>query len=251
MFNRFLAIALLGFTLAAVPATAQQQGPQQAQEYAPIMMNFVGDNALMLPTTSALELKGSGTIEFWVSAKWTRPLGYDPAIMAYLGPLGTRFAFHIGDDRSGLGVYAGDFYDGVAFDFSDGLRHHVVIMTAGDTIDIFIDGELRGTLGFTFATMPVDRFTIGSLGDYSPFVGELGQIRIWDEPIEPEVLQYFALQPLNGQYEHPDLDALVGMSAFANPELSGFVFVGEPDEPNVTMEPSETDLLLPPPEPLQ
>ncbi len=251
MFGKPLFIASLGLAITTAPVAAQQQAQSQQQQFAPVMMDFVGDNALVLPTAAALELQGSGTIEFWVSAKWTQPLGYDPAIMAYLGPLGTRFAFHIDDSRSGLGVYAGDYYDGVPFNFADGQRHHVGIVTAGDAIDIFIDGELRGTLGFTFASMQVDRFTIGSLGDFSPFVGEIGQVRIWDEPVEPEVLRYFAFRPLNGQFEHPDLDSLVGMSAFANPELNGFVFVGDPDEPNVTSEPNAPGEVLPPPQPLQ
>lgn len=251
MIRKILVGALAAFAFAAIPISSEQrvQAQQQQAQFEPVMMNFLGNNALVLPTASALELQGSGTIEFWVSAKWTQPLGYDPAIMAYLGPLGTRFAFHIGENRDGLGIYAGDYYDGVPFDFSDGQRHHVAIVTLGNATDIFIDGEFQGTLGFTFETMPVDRFTIGSLGDFSPFVGEIGQIRIWDEPVELEVLSYFALRPLDGAVEHPDLDALVGISAFANPELNGFVFVGDPDEPNVTRELSPPAPALPPPPP--
>ncbi|TRD10095.1 LamG domain-containing protein [Erythrobacter insulae] len=222
-------------TVSAQPA-GQSQNTQQS--YIPLMFPFNGNEGLVLPTAEALELQGRGTIEFWVSAKWSQPLDYDPVIMAYTGPFGTRFSFNIAGDKSGFGIAAGEFYDGVAFDFSDGRPHHVAVITVGDVTDVYIDGELQAAFGFTFADNPVDRFTIGSIGGYSPFIGEIGQVRIWDEPIEVNVLNYFAMRPLDisGPNAHPDIDSLVGMSAFGNPETRGFIFVGEPAEPNLTFD---------------
>ncbi len=234
---------------AAVPVAAPAVAQQQAQ-FEPVMFPFTGAEGLRMPNAEALEINGSGTIEFWVSAKWGAPLDYDPAIMAYSGPSGTRFSFNISGDKSGLGVVAGEFYDGVAFDFSDGQRHHVAIMTIGNVIEIYIDGALRDVLGFSFADLPADNFTIGTVNGFSPFIGEIGQVRIWKEPIELDVLKYFALRPLetDGPNAHPDIDALTGISAFANPEMRGFVFVGEPTEPNLTLPLQPPEPTLPPPE---
>ena len=246
----FLAASTMVSTLgiaAVSPALAQQQ---VAQTYEPIMFAFRGDEGLAMPSAEALEINGGGTIEFWVSAKWPPPLDYDPAIMAYSGPMGVRFSFVISGDRSGLGVAAGQNYDGVEFDFSDGNRHHVAIIAAGDTTEIYIDGELQDILGFTFADLPADNFTIGSVAGFSPFIGEIGQVRIWDEPIEVDVLKYFALRPIEteGSNAHPDIDSLVGISTFGNPETRGFVFVGEPDEPNLTVPFQPPEPALPPPQ---
>ena len=231
-FSRLLVVACCAammLILAARPASAQAA-------YEPIVANFNGQGALAMPPNPSLDINGSGTIEFWVSAKWSGDLDYDPAIMGYSGPQGPRFSFHIAGDKSGLGVYAGQYYDGVAFDFSDGLLHFVAITTLGDTTDIYIDGVYQDTLGFGFADLPADSFTIGSVGDFSPFIGEIGQVRIWSEPVEVEVLRYFAKRPLGvaGQYPHPDLENLTGISAFGNPETGGFIFIGDEDLPNLT-----------------
>ena len=243
---------LRGILLAAVLAPLAWSASAEAQErYRPIVAKFSGKGALILPPAPALSINGSGTIEFWVAAKWTSDPGYDPGIMAYTGPKGPRFAFVVSSDRQALGVYAGIFYDTVAFDFSDGRLHYVAIETIGDVIDVYIDGELRGSLGFGFAELPAVDFTVGSIGNFSPFIGEIGQIRIWDEPIDPDTLSAYALAPLSGPgaTPHPQMEALVGVSAFANPETGGFVFVGEPDEVNITTPATgidDADALQPP-----
>jgi hypothetical protein len=226
-----IAAALVGPLTADVDA--QQAG------YQPIVARFDGSGAIAMPANESLDINGLGTIEFWVSAKWQGELEYDPAIMGYSGPQGPRFAIHIAGDKSGLGLYAGELYDGVAFDFSDGLLHHVALVTIGDTTDIIIDGVYLDTLGFTFAELPADSFTIGAIGEFSPFVGEIGQVRIWSTPVEIEVLRYFSLAPLTtqGPYPHPDLEFLTGISAFGDPSTGGFIFIGDPELQNVTSDP--------------
>lgn len=214
--------------IGAAPVAAAQDA-----EFYPPMALFDGKQSLILSPSPALEINGYGTIEFWVRANWTAHPGYDPAIMANTGPKGARFAFYISGDAQSLGVQAGPFYETVAFDFSDGQLHHVAISTIGDTTSVMIDGELRDTLGFSFADVPATRFSIGSAGKYSPFLGEIGQVRVWNEVIDPDVLVDFCWREIaaSGPGQHPDLDALVGISAFANPETGGFIFAGDPDDP--------------------
>ena len=214
----------------------------QTDDFYPIMLAFDGTDNLNHPAVPALDINGYGTIEFWVSAQWTNDPGYDPAIMAYVGKPGPRFAFHITADRKALGVYAGKYYDTVPFDFSDGALHYVAITTAGDAISVMIDGEAQDTLGFGFADVPPAQFTIGSIGGFSPFIGEIGQIRIWDDLIDPDTLLDFSWKEItsDGPNAHPDIDSLVAFSAFGNPATGGFVFVGDLDEVEALASKAET-----------
>lgn len=218
--------------LAAAPGTASAQ----EVNFAPLMLNFAGTDGFSLPAASALDIDGAGAIEMWVQAGWTADPGYDPAILSYQGQRGPRLAVLLTRDARALGVYAGQYFDTVPFDFSDGALHHVALIIMGDTTTVVIDGEVRDTLGFGMADLPANELSIGTLGGYSPFIGEIGQIRIWDEPIDPETLATFAWRPIaaDGPDAHPDIDALVGVSAFANPETGGFVFVGESEDADVT-----------------
>lgn len=223
----------------AAPAIAQQQ----EQPFAPVMASFSGQGALVLPPAPVLSINGSGTIEFWVAAQWQTQLDYDPAVIAYSGPQGPRFAVHIAANKQGLGVYAGQFFQGVQFDFSDGQAHYVALVTIGDSIDVYIDGEFQTTLGYGFADLPATTFSVGSIGDFSPFIGLIGQVRIWDEPLDPDVLNYFSWRPIEAQgpNAHPDIDALVGASTFADTQGAGFVFVGDPEDANITLPPESFD----------
>ncbi len=197
--------------------------------FRPVTAHFGGHSSLSLPPNIALELNVAGTIEFWVAAQWAQNPGYDPAIMAYSGAQGPRFAFHIAGDRKSLGVYVGKYFASVPFDFSDSALHYVAIVEIGDTLAVHIDNQVRATLGFGFAELPVTQFTVGSIGGYSPFVGEIGQIRIWNAPLDDDVLEAYQLRPLNpaAGSPHPDIDSLAGMSTFANPETGGFIFFGD------------------------
>jgi len=217
--------------LSAVPQIASAQDAN----FMPLMATFTGKEALVLSPTPSLDINGFGTVEFWVQAGWTGDAGYDPAIMGYSGSSGARFGIYLTRDAQALGIQAGPYYDTIDFDFSDGQLHYVALSVIDDTISVMIDGELQDTLGFGFADLPGTSFSIGSIGRFSPFIGRIGQVRIWDEPIEPDTLVNFSWREIaaDGPGAHPDIDALVGVSAFGNPETGGFVFVGDPDDPEI------------------
>lgn len=219
--------------LTAVPhVTYAQPAASEPPPFAPVMAEFSGQGALLLPPMPALDINGAGTIELWMAATWSKDPGYDPALIAYVGPRGARFAAVITGDRQALGVWAGANYATVPFDFSDAGLHHIALITMGDTISVMIDGELAGELDYGFANLPVTSFSIGAMGKFSPFIGGIGQVRIWDEPIDPDVLVNYSWRQIaeSGPDAHPDIGALVGVSAFANPETGGFIFVGEPED---------------------
>jgi hypothetical protein len=207
---------------------------QEADFYPPLAA-FDGKDALLLSPSPALDINGFGTIEFWVKADWAQDPGYDPAIMAYTGPKGARFGFYLDRTAKALGVQAGPYYETVEFDFSDRQLHHIAISTIGDTTTVMIDGEIQDTLGISFANLPATSFSIGSAGRFSPFIGQIGQVRIWNEVIDPDVLVDFSWREMaeSGPNRHPDIEALVGVSAFANPETGGFIFAGDPDDPEI------------------
>lgn len=234
-------------TLAAAPVQAQEEA------YAPVMLTFDGTDALSYVAPSALDIDGAGTLELWVRAGWQANPGYDPAVLSYEGPTGARMALVLTADAQALGVLAGPYYATIPFDFSDGQLHHVALTLLADQTLVMIDGEVRQALGFGMANLPADRLRIGSLDEYSPFIGEIGQIRIWDEPIDPDILVNYAWAPITsaGPNAHPDRDALVGVSAFANPETGGFIFFGPSEDAfisgdaNDPMDDSELELDAP------
>lgn len=223
---------------AALVFTAAFVSPTQAQEtqFAPIMLAFDGKDALSYAPSSSIDIDGAGTVEMWVKATWQGDPGYDPAILSYQGPTGPRLAAVLTSDAKALGVFANKYYATIPFDFSDGQLHHIALTLLADQTIVMIDGEVRDTLGFGMANLPANELSIGSLGGYSPFIGEIGQIRFWDEPIDPETLVDFAWKPLasDGPNAHPDIAALVAVSTFGNPETGGFLFFAPADDVDIT-----------------
>ncbi|MBV8911617.1 MAG: LamG domain-containing protein [Acetobacteraceae bacterium] len=227
-----LALAVFASLSCAWPVRAQTTGAQPA--FFPVMAKFDGHEALSFPPSVALEINGAATIEFWVYAGWTSDPGYDPAILAYSGPTGSRFAFLITADRQAFGVYAGSNYATVPFNFADGLVHHVAVEAIGNSMEVLIDEAPVGTLDFGFADLPVTDLWIGAMQEQSSFIGQIGQIRIWSTPLAPSVLLQYARQPIvtTGPGAHPNTDSLMAMSSFANPETGGFIFFGTPNMAN-------------------
>lgn len=223
------AFALAAALSLGVPVVAQTQ-------FRPVTATFTGKSALLLPPAIALDINGAGTIEFWVAARWDGDLGYDPGLIAYSGPKGPRFAIHMQADAKALGIYAGSNYQAVPYDFSDGSLHYVAVVNVAATILVYVDGQERAVLGFGYADLPATDFSIGSISKLSPFIGEIGQIRIWKEPLDVDVLNRFSLAAIeaSGPNAHPFIDSLVGASMFANPETGGFVIVGSTEESNTT-----------------
>ncbi len=229
MRRSFFALVLSIALSSAAPVVAQTQ-------YRPVTATFSGNGALLLPPAIALDINAAGTIEFWVAASWDGNLGYDPGLVAYSGPKGPRFAIHMQADAKALGIYAGSNYQAIPFDFSDGALHYVAVVNVADRILVNIDGTERAVLGFGYADLPATEFSVGSIGKLSPFVGEIGQVRIWKEPLDSDTLNRFSLAPIesSGPNAHPFIDSLVGASMFANPETGGFVIVGSAQETNTT-----------------
>jgi len=194
-------------------------GAASAQQYVPDVYEFDGSNALTFDPAPQLGLAGGGTIEFWVAPDWTGDPGYDPVIIANAGPEGAAYLVAMLRERNGLAIVAGADEDVVTFDFTDGQLHHVAMNQLEDGIVVIVDGQVAGTSPIMLQDLPGAGVWIGSLdGEASPFVGALAGLRVWNVPIEPEVLVEFALRDIFDA-DHPNLESLAAMSDFTTGEL--------------------------------
>lgn len=189
-----------------------------AEPYRPPIIEFNANNSINLPADNSLDLELNGTIEFWVAAKWESKLDYDPAILANSSGEGVRYSVHITADKQAIGMFSGEEWDKLSFDFSDGKLHYVALITYDGITDVMIDGELRGTIGVGYAEALIgDGFFIGSInGAVSPFIGSIAGLRIWDTAVDKADLVAFAAKEITSTEgkSHPDFQALIGYGVF-------------------------------------
>ncbi len=189
-----------------------------ADPYKPPIARFDGNNSISFPADLSLDFSEYATIEFWVAATWTE-LDDDPTILSYVGAEGSRFALILTGDRQGIGMLAGEDWDAVSFDFSDGKMHHVAFVFLGDETDVYIDGEFGRTLAVSIADVPARRLNLGSYnGVDGGFPGALAGLRIWDAPLDADYIAAFRQVDVTSERgrRHPMIDSLVAISYFAD-----------------------------------
>lgn len=182
-----LSAAALGLALLGSGASAQALDPDE-------IALFDGQSRLDFPGSPALTLRSPATVEFWASAGWTEVPDYDPCVLASLGETDLNFAVHITADRQRIGLFAQGAFAALPFDFSDGLMHHVAVISIGAGFsEVQIDGASIGHLPLGFGQSPNRSFHLGSLdGEQAPFVGALARVRLWNAELDgstpPEAL---------------------------------------------------------------
>ena len=205
-------IATAVFLLAAGHSAAQA-------DYTPDVASFEGGDGMALGADPAFDPIGTNTIEFWVAAGWSSDPGYDPVVICNTGPTGTAYLVAILRDRNGLGIVSGDTEVYAAHDFSDGQLSHVAIVEGEGALTIIINGQVRAIHEIDFQETPGAELFIGSAdGETAPFIGAIGQLRMWRTAMALETLGAYVmappLSPTSG--DHPDIDALSMMSAFGD-----------------------------------
>ena len=209
---------MLKATLLAASASLILASGAAAQAYRPDIVELTGAaDSLAFPPDDNMDLSGGGTIEFWAQPDWTDDPGYDPVVVSNAGPQGASYAIGVTGARDGLFVMAGDKLEIAPFDFTDNKLHYVAVSDYGDDTLVVIDNKPVARLGVTFADLPSDGFWIGTLdGSGAPFKGAVAGLRVWDEPLDPDVLGIYAMQPLVSPagVAHPAIASLVGMSNF-------------------------------------
>jgi|GEM_PF-1238198 len=178
------------------------------------------ETLLNYPAHYSLELDGLATIEFLVRPEWIEVPDFDPVILSALGSTGARYGILMTREQDGIGLFSGNDWDYIPFDFTDGKSHHVAFIMQGDLTDVYVDGEFQGGLDQGVAEdVGVTTFHIGSLdGANNLFKGQLGVLRIWDTAVDPDDLEVFQTKSILNTSEttHPDLELLVAYSEFAD-----------------------------------
>jgi len=208
-------MALLLWLAAPLTAAAQATG------YVPDTIEFDGTSGVVFTSHPILTLPDGGTLEFWVAANWPENPGYDPVVLANADDSGVSYQVAVSAERDSLLFQSGDKLGRFDFDFSDGAMHHVGIVDFGDETWALIDGRLAGAVAMSFANLAADTLWVGAgNGNARPFTGAVAALRIWDVPLEPEVLADYALRDVTAaDADHPEIQYLVGRSEFRSQDF--------------------------------
>ncbi len=187
--------------------------------YSPDVANFEGSTSLALGADPAFDPTGTNTIEFWVAADWSNDPGYDPVIMSNASASDIGYLIAILRDRDGLGIVSGETEVMTAFDFSDGRLHHVAIVEGDGQLEVIIDGKVRATHAIDLVEKTGAELWIGTAdGKTAPFMGAIGQVRIWQSAIPVQTLRAFVMADVLSETsgDHPKISALKAMSDFSD-----------------------------------
>ncbi|MEO0425258.1 MAG: LamG-like jellyroll fold domain-containing protein [Pseudomonadota bacterium] len=189
-----------------------------AQGYTPDIAELDERTGLSFAGHPAFNLGEGGTLEFWVAPGWTDDPGYDPVVLSSETDDNFSFVIAMLGDRTGLTVQTADGYGEVAFNFDDGVMHHVAIVNLQGSMVVVVDGQPLDEMTFGLPDEVPRMLWVGSInGEGLPFVGAVGGFRIWDVAVELEELVVFALlDPLDPELPHPDLSALSAYSNLTN-----------------------------------
>lgn len=190
---------------------------------APASLQLDGQNGVILPGNAALDLAFAGTIEFWIAPAWASSIDHDPTVIANVGETGVRYSIHVTSDRKAIGLHAGENWQTVPFDFTDGRLHHVAMTTLDGVTDVVVDGSSRGLLGMEYdGSIAGQSFAIGSFdGKVAPFKGTLAGLRIWNTPLVDLELNRFSKLDVDDSAfaAHPALRHLVAAGVVQNGRL--------------------------------
>ena len=168
-------------------------GTDAANSYAPSpvqfssnALTFDGANAAVaIPGNNAYDLSSSsgGTIELWVN-----PATLSSNFATLLGNRGNgtvRYSIHLSSTQVGLdmgsGVNAIDLPDTLT---TTGIWHHMAFVNTGSATNVYINGNLLGSIPGSFGTATLQQLTLGQAinasGNETAFNGSLDEVRIWN-----------------------------------------------------------------------
>lgn len=208
--------------------------------------SFTGNEDITFPRADSLDISEFGAIELWVKPVWGDDKEQDAALISYMGSEGSRYAVILTQDKSKIGLLSRDQWDWVSADFTTNRIRHVFINLFGEFSDVYIDGELAGTILSGTSDVFANRLHVGSFdGDNFIFTGDMTGIRIWDSPMDEELISKYASKDIFGDIKHPEIDSLLGGSIWVKEgdaeglsfkltdETDSVVFVTVSDDPSL------------------
>jgi hypothetical protein len=227
--HRTLLPVLLLALLLALPGAAQEE--EEVTEITPLILD--GLTTLEVEASPGLELGDASTIEFLIATAWDEEdaVAEYPAVLGRREPYegdeaggfaaATQYSVHITPDRQAIGLFDGERFASVPFDFSDGKLHHVALVTKAGRTAIYVDREVQGTLELGLGEASDLSLHVGSSdGGSELFMGVIPSVRLWRNALTAE--QVGAIADVLGAPDDADVD-LDGLAAYAD-------FTGEEPE---------------------
>ncbi|MGV3638996.1 MAG: cadherin-like beta sandwich domain-containing protein [Adhaeribacter sp.] len=152
-------------------------------------LSFNGTNQYVaIPNKSALEF-ATGTVEMWVRPTWTPGThgGSSPALLSMRSTSGTRYSLHIGNGLDQIGIWNGNTYLFVNYNFVKGQWYHIAAVMKAASTDFYVNGTLAGSTANTLnAAVTGYELKIGAselgtaLGTNERFEGAIDEVRVWN-----------------------------------------------------------------------
>ena len=143
--------------------------------------------------------------------KWSQSTGAYPFVVRYLNQTGQiRVARYDGSNNPGINSQT---------NINDGQYHHVAFVKEGETLSLYIDGQLEGTTTDTTTNTTQNNsvLNIGRRGNnVNFFKGELDDLQIWDRSLTQAEVRSRSSGPLSGNE-----NGLVGYWNFDDNAVNG------------------------------
>jgi hypothetical protein len=137
----------------------------------------------------------------------------------------TKFAIMLNRSSTRIGLYDGQVFKSVPFNFLVNTDFHVIFSTKVDQTEVYVNGRKIGTISLGYAKNISLPLHIGSSGKgIKSFNGTINWARLWNIPFEKDLVNNQSFRKPNiPDLSSKVLDNLVGYTIFSN-ENSSFYF---------------------------
>ena len=146
-------------------------------------LNYDGtSDKVNIPNTGNVFDFTTGTVEAWVKPSAS---SNNKSILAMRSAGNVRWSVHFNQSSGSIGIYNGSNGEMISVGtLTANTWYHVAVAFKSSTIEIYLNGELKGTHNYTLNSSRTGlAFTIGNNDTGSPqedFFGEIDEVRVWN-----------------------------------------------------------------------